>query len=149
MGYFARIGKPKELRINILEASKETVICLVKEKELMSIRAQKQKVIEDVQKDIYTIQSYSRRIEQLFPYKELKEEALKEKKERDAKLPPLQTPELKEIPTKKETIKTTPPKPLKKELSKELKLDPHRNADLDRLEYTLKNIEKKIAELNQ
>ncbi len=150
MTYFAKIGKPKELRISILEAAKETIGCIAKHRKLKEIRKEKQKMIHEVKRELSHISDICTHLEDLFPHKELKKEALKEEAERK-RLEIQRKPALDERKLEQKIMRMRRERQPAPQKTPETPKMPETQSltDVDRLEYTLQKIEKKLAELNQ
>ncbi len=156
MSFYTKISDPKGLRISILEAAKETLTCMAQHKTVISIREEKQQLIHELKEDLIEISKLCTTLEEYLPHKELKKEAEKEEKERkkqeSADLTLLQEKRIqqklremqKEEPQRPKAAKPIQQKPAPKPTPTKMPS----LTDVDRLEYTLKKIEQKLADLN-
>ncbi len=154
MTYFAKIGRPKELRISILEAAKDTIGCIALQKKINSIREEKKKLADEVKEGLRKISGVCTQLEQYLPHKELKKEAEKEEaerlKEQDSRKSMLSEKKLEEkIRVMRAEAEKERALKKKEKVIKPKEPELPSLTDVDRLEYTLRKIEKKLAELNQ
>jgi len=130
MTFYSRIENPKSLRKSILEAAKEILIMEVKQKKFLELKDKRENLILQLDKDLARLSTITKKLDDLLPEKQLKKELYKKTK------PEKKTP-------KKVTIKKQ-----KAEPRQEVYKQPAQITEMDRLEYTLKKIEDKIAQLS-
>lgn len=145
MEYFAKIDEPKKLRLSLMKAARESIVMISTLEEVEMIRQRKTELMEEVKEDFKNIEEFckemSNRLGDEATRKEMIEsfkQMMKEEEKADAK-----------------AMKLTPkasPKEKEKEKPQEKpapKLDMKVKTDVDRLEYTLKQIEQKISDLSK
>jgi hypothetical protein len=154
MTYFAKIGAPKELRISILEAARETLVCMALHKKINHLSDEKKRLISEAKEELRQVSEICAQLEEYFPHKDLKKEAEKEEAERrkeeyaersllDEKKLDEKIRRMRKDAEKEKEIRQ------KQKVQKPKEPDLPSLTDVDRLEYTLQKIEKKLAELNQ
>lgn len=141
--YFSKLSQPKELRKSILISAKESLLMLSKQKELESIKAAKDEKIDKLATVIKMINKQIKKLDTLMPNKELKKEPMKRKKHLHNSI---------HHHIRKEDLlsKTAKTKGKKSKSGKLQEIQAPKEptiTDMDRLEYTLKKIEDKLASL--
>jgi len=131
MTYFSRIENPKSLRKSILEAAKEVLVLEVKQKNFLELKDKRENLILQLDADLAELSTITKKLDDLLPEKQLKKELYKKTE------------------SKKKTSKKVRTKKQKAQPQKEGHGQPdHKITEMDRLEYTLKKIEDKIAQLS-
>jgi len=130
MEYFSRISDTKNLRIRMMTVARDGILLLTKLEDFNALRARKLELINSLKTEIQDLEDFSKRLELLMADPELREEIeeeysfeLKEKQHEDDR---------------------------KKMSASFAKAEPQvsKTTDVDRLQYTLDKLEKKLMELN-
>lgn len=130
--FYSMIENPKGLRVSLLEASKETIVLIAKQREIFELRDSKKRKLTELNSLMKEIGDTTRRLDELLPEKVLKKEPFTD-------IPKF--PKTARLRSKGKIHKI-------KDIEPPLKPLPEGNiTDLDRLDYTLKKIEEKIANL--
>lgn len=131
MTFFSRIENPKALRKKILESAKESLIIELKQKNLLELKDKREELIALLDEDLAELSLITKKLDDLLPEKQLKKELYK-----------------KLAPERKTSKKTTTKKQKVESQSEVHKRPAQEITEMDRLEYTLKKIEDKIAQLS-
>ncbi|MBN1275400.1 hypothetical protein JXA12_03850 [Candidatus Woesearchaeota archaeon] len=76
MAYYVKIGNPREFRRDVLEASKKVIGCLQANRNVQFIRQRKLELMRGLQEQVKELSLLFSKLDDLFPDKELREEAL-------------------------------------------------------------------------
>lgn len=132
MEYFSRISDTKNLRIRMMTVARDSILLLTKLEDFHQLRANKLNLINSLKEEIQALEDLSKRLELLMADPELREEIeeeysfeLKEKQHQE---------ERKKIGATLEKTNQAP--------------KPQKTTDVDRLQYTLDKLERKLQELN-
>ncbi|MGV8168428.1 MAG: hypothetical protein ACP5N3_00055 [Candidatus Nanoarchaeia archaeon] len=142
MDYFIKIAEPKKLRIGLMSTARDSVIMISALESFVEIRKQKTDVILDLNNDFKELQVLCRQLSELVADEKTRKEALESYRPA----------------VKADTSVKTNAKPLKKGAKdvfvstvpeKTSAPDINRKTEADRLEYTLAQIEQKLASLQK
>jgi hypothetical protein len=128
--YFSKISNPKQLRVSLLQAAKEPLILLSMQKELAELRANKKRIVSELESELAGLLNSIKKLDNILPEKELKKELYESKEEKVDAI---------QILTRKQTVKKSDVA-----VSSEKQM-----SEMDRIEYTLRKIESKLAELDK
>ncbi len=139
MNYFKKISKPKELRRNLLEGAKTSLLMVKNDRELAQLRDKKKLLLLELITDVQKIKELSSDLDEYLVNDELKK---KIDDNTDIIKREISTPD------EKEEESTIIRRPAREHKSVEKTVSqPQEDTELDRLEYTLSNIEKKLEAL--
>ncbi|PIN80719.1 hypothetical protein COV13_03115 [Candidatus Woesearchaeota archaeon CG10_big_fil_rev_8_21_14_0_10_32_9] len=131
MEYFSRISDTKNLRIRMMTVARDGILLLTRLEDFNALRAKKLELINSLKTEIKDLEDFSKRLELLMADPELREEIeeeysfdLKEKQHEDGR------------------------KKMSASLAKAEPQKVSKTTDVDRLQYTLDKLEKKLMELN-
>lgn len=85
MAYYIRIEKPREFRRDVLESSKKVISCLQRYRQVSLIREQKKEFMIKLQTELKEIALLIKELDKIMPEKQLRQDALRRKKERERK----------------------------------------------------------------
>jgi hypothetical protein len=165
MEYFAKITEPKKLRINFMLAAKGSIICLSIMKNIEEIRRKKLDMIAELKEDFKDTSVYCKALSDLISDEKTRNAILesfnefrkKELAKQDAPpafpkakpLIPVKPQPVKAIPAKAQPVKSKPVEILEVPAEEPLISPVKKQTDVDRLEYTLSQIEQKLADLSK
>jgi hypothetical protein len=157
MEYFAKIDEPKKLRIGLMTAAKESIIACSILENIEDIRQKKLNLTAELREDFRDASISCKELSELISDEKTRKAILDSfnefhKKELAAqniqaamtKANGNSTPKAAPVPkAKQHEVKYT------KEEDEPLPMDVKKKTDVDRLEYTLSQIEQKLADLNK
>ncbi len=150
MEYFAKIDEPKKLRISLMLAAKESILACSILENIDQIRQTKLNLAAELREDFKEASASCKALSDLISdektrkaildsFNEMRKKALEQQKQ--AMTPPKLDAVPKQQLPKAQKSKTEQDEPLP--------IDVKKKTDIDRLEYTLSQIEQKLAELNK
>ncbi|MFA6073593.1 MAG: hypothetical protein WC758_05755 [Candidatus Woesearchaeota archaeon] len=145
MEYFTKINEPRKLRISLMTAAKESVVLLSMLEDLYELRRTKIEVVKSIKDDFKELNILCSQLANLVADEKTRKEVLEAiKLSASSKDVPSKKSEVLKLPTeKKDSIKNV------KNTSDEVKVSEiKKKTEVDRLEYTLSQIEQKLADLN-
>lgn len=143
--YFSKLNNPKQLRKNILLGAKESLLMLSKQKQIEDLKAEKDQSIQDLSEIVQDINKEIKKLDAMLPNKELKKEAMKRIHHTHTEV----HHRVHHAKTKKTTTKSSSTSKFSKSSISDVQAPKQPTiTDMDRLEYTLKKIEDKLASLN-
>ncbi len=150
--FYVGILNPKEVRRNVLEASKEFVQALQRYEKVKEIRENKQKAILELKSELAEVSNAIAALRTALPDYKMSELPRKreEKKEKVAvsKIIMLPRPKKKKtMPKKVKKTKLIKPKKVKKAAKQKEAIKSNKKADIDRLQKELSTIESKLRGL--
>lgn len=140
MEYFTKIEDPKKLRISLMTAARDSIIVLSMLDSFTEIREQKTELMADLKDDFKEMSILCKQLSEMVSDEKTRKDILENAKNLRIKEEP---PKSYSKPGQKEVFKHTPFYPQTK--TPEVKS----KTEVDRLEYTLSQIEQKLADLNK
>ncbi|MCC7575055.1 hypothetical protein KO361_05685 [Candidatus Woesearchaeota archaeon] len=136
MGYYYEIKKPEEFRYSVISSIKECLLLQGEHEKLVLIRQAKKDLFNEITKSSKELEELTKALEQILTPDELTQ-GIKQSIEREQRT------------TKKEYDyeETIKPKKINEELKRNITKT--RTLDLLDFEYTLQNIEKKLADIKR
>ncbi len=157
MTYYVRIEKPREFRRDLLESSKKIIECLHTYRSIQQIRARKRVLIKTLQEEVKELTLLMTNLDKIMPEKQLRQEAMRELKAKQKKKREKKETKKEQEGKKKKTNKKTATEEKEKqekttktsnEQKENKKEEPKKPlTEVDRLNHTLEEIEKKLANL--
>ena len=129
MEYFARIQEPKKLRLSMMKTARESIVMMALIEEVEIIREQKLELIDSLKEDFDCITKFYGDMANLMGDEKTRSEIIKT--------------------AAKEDVPSKPRTKAKVSEQKEAHSLEKSKTDVDRLEYTLKQIEDRIAQLSE
>ncbi|MGV8163131.1 MAG: hypothetical protein ACP5N2_07405 [Candidatus Nanoarchaeia archaeon] len=157
MEYFTKIKEPKKLRVSMMTAARDSVIIISMLESFSETRKEKALIVSSLREDFKEMNSLCRQLSELIADEKTRREVLDAVKINiKAHKEEIQKKEVQKIPPKVE-IKVPKPAPVKKELPKiqteeevmPQRILPKEKTEVDRLEYTLSQIEQKLSDLQR
>lgn len=147
MEYFTKIQEPKKLRISMMTAARDSVIIISMLESFTEIRKQKSELVISLKDDFKEMNNLCKQLSEFIADEKTRREALEtvriQAKEETLK------PQSKTIKNSKIGVQKTELPKIQTEEEVMPRFTPKQKTEADRLEYTLAQIEQKLADLQK